>query len=69
MTALAYLVLLWFAAGPWIALGAGMRRGHTVTGWLCGLVPFAGPFLALWLIPSQPGNRPESGSAFRPSQP
>jgi hypothetical protein len=68
MTVLAYLALLWFAAGPWTALGIGIRRGHSVTGWLCGLVPLAGPFLALWLIPSQTVFRPGSGCAPRPSQ-
>jgi hypothetical protein len=65
MTVLAYVAILWFAAGPWIALGTGLHRHCTGAGWLFGCVPFAGPFLALWLIPSRPAPRPASGSSFR----
>jgi hypothetical protein len=51
---LAWILALWFGAGPWIALAIGAYRGHMLAGWLCGLIPFAGPFTAVRVIPSRP---------------
>jgi hypothetical protein len=53
---LAWIAALWLGAGPWIALATGTRRGHMLAGWLCGLVPFAGPFIALRVIPLRIAN-------------
>jgi len=51
---LAWLVFLWLAVSPFAALAIGISRGQARAGWLCGLVPFAGPFLAARLIPPRP---------------
>lgn len=50
MSAIAVILLAWWALSPWAALAIGARRGHPVLGWLLGLVPLAGPVLAWWLL-------------------
>ncbi len=47
LTVLAWVIMAWFAAGPWLSLAIGVTRGQALAGFLCGLIPLAGPFLAL----------------------
>jgi len=44
--AVAFPAVAWWVVSPTVALVIGWRRGHPWLGWLCGLVPIAGPFLA-----------------------
>ena len=46
MTVTVYALVIWWAVSPAIALMIGALRGHPLLGWLCGLVPLAGPFIA-----------------------
>ena len=38
--------IAWWIISPAVSLAIGWRRGRPLAGWLCGLVPLAGPFIA-----------------------
>jgi hypothetical protein len=50
-TVLLVPLLVWWVLSPAVALAIGWRRGRPLLGWLCGLVPMIGPWLASRLIP------------------
>jgi len=54
MTVIAYALLAWWVVSPWLSLAYGWRHGHPFLGWACGLVPLAGPLLAVVVCGRQP---------------
>lgn len=41
-----WALIAWWVVAPFVSLAIGSRRGHPLLGWLAGLIPILGPFLA-----------------------
>ncbi len=46
-------LLAWWVVAPLVSLLIGLKRGRPFLGWLCGLLPIFGPFLAAKLPPQR----------------